>query len=366
MAEDRTEPATPRRRQEARKKGQVAKSQEIGTAFILLTSFSLMGLLGPHTYDYLKKYMVWTFSPAVMLRYSELTDADIGYILFNTAIIMVKLLAPFILVILFVGVAMNFLQVGVMASFETIKPNFKKINPLSGFSRLFSMCAFTELIKSVAKISLIGYVAFSAIKTSLPQFVKMSEMGIEHSLALFASTVLWLGIKCALLMIVLCLFDYVYQKYEFEKSIKMTKQEIKDEYKQREGDPLVRRRIREKQREIAMRRMMAAVPHADVVITNPIELAVALQYVSEEMHAPKVVAKGGGVVAQRIKQIAKENNIPIIEDKPLAQSLFRLTDVGEYVPPQLFKAVAEILAYVYRVSRKNHNFGLPAGVGRDR
>ena len=186
----------------------------------------------------------------------------------------------------------------------------------------------------------------------------MTSMDIRNAFGFFALTTLILALKIGAVLILLGILDYIYQRYDFERSIKMSKQEIKDEFKQREGDPLVRRRIREKQREIAVRRMMQAVPEADVVITNPIELAVALQYVSGEMHAPKVVAKGGGVVADRIKEVAKENKVPIVENKSLAQSLFRLTDVGDFVPPELFKAVAEILAYVYKISRKEHKFGL--------
>ncbi|MFA6448756.1 MAG: flagellar biosynthesis protein FlhB [bacterium] len=358
MAEDRSEPATPRRRSEARKKGQVAKSQEVSTSLILLFGFCMLILLSGRMYAQLKGYMIWVFSPAVFVDIRELNSENARYIVFGMMIFVIRLLAPFVLVIMAVGIFANYMQVGGMVTFESIKPNFKKINPISGFSRLFSMRAMTELVKSVAKISLIGYISYSTIKTSIPVYIQMMNMDIEHSLALFASTVVWLALKISALLLLLAMLDFLYQKYDFEKSIKMSKQEIKDEYKQREGDPLIRRRIREKQREIAMRRMMASVPHADVVITNPIELAIALQYDADEMHAPKVVAKGGGVVAEKIKQIAKDNNVPIVEDRALAQSLFRLADVDDYVPPQLFKAVAEILAYVYRISRKKHSFGI--------
>lgn len=356
--EEKTEPATPRRRQEARKKGQVAKSQEIGSAFILLIGFSMLALMGRYMYMGMRNYMQWALSPKVFVDMSNMTQENVGYLMLDMIVFTARVLAPFMAAVLFVGLVINFSQVGFVFSFEPLKPNFKKLNPITGFSRLFSMRAGTELFKSIAKITLVGYIGYSTVKGSIPQFTEMLEMDVEQAFVLFCVTTLWLAIKIAIVLIVLAFLDFVYQKYDFEKSIKMTRQEIKDEYKQREGDPLVRRRIREKQREIAMRRMMAAVPHADVVITNPIELALALQYVSEEMHAPKIVAKGGGVVAERIRKIAKENNVPIVEDKALAQALFRLCDIGDYVPPQLFKAVAEILAYVYRMSRKKHSFGI--------
>jgi flagellar biosynthesis protein FlhB len=356
--EEKTEPASPRRRQEARKKGQVAKSQEVASAFILLFSFSMFALYGRYMYAYMQAYMRWVLSPTIFVNLKPLNDANVAYIIGNMTLVIVRILAPFLLVIAAVGLAVNFLQVGLFVSTEPIKPNFKKLNPITGFSRLFSMRSLTELIKSIAKVSLVGYVGYTHIRAAIPSFSQMLEMGVEQGFVFFCISTLWLAIKIALLLMILALFDYAYQKYDFEKSIRMTKQELKDEYKQREGDPLVRRRIRERQREIAMRRMMASVPKADVVITNPIELALALQYVAGEMHAPKIVAKGGGVVAERIKQIAKENKVPIVEDRPLAQALFRLCDVDDYVPTQLFKAVAEILAYVYRVSRKDHSFGI--------
>ncbi|HPN94586.1 MAG TPA: flagellar biosynthesis protein FlhB [bacterium] len=357
-SEEKTETATPRRRQEARKKGQVARSQEVGSAAILVAGACMLALYGRYMYGYMKRYMEWSLSPEVFVRLSDLNESNIGFLLSNMVIFSIKIMAPFAAVLVAVALINGFMQVGFHMSLESIKPKFSKLNPINGFKRLFSMRSVTELLKSIFKIAIVGYVGFASIRAAIPKFLLMTDMGIEHAFMLMCVTMLTMALKIGLVLIVLAVLDMIYQKYDFEKSIKMTKQEVKDEYKQREGDPLVRRRIREKQREIAMRRMMAAVPNADVVITNPVELAIALEYAAEEMHAPKVTAKGGGVVAEKIKQVAKENNVPIIEDKPLAQSLFKLTDVGDYVPPQLFKAVAEILAYVYRVSKKKHRFGI--------
>jgi len=356
--EEKTEPATPRRRQEARKKGQVAKSQEISSALILLFAFCMLALYGRYMYVHLQRYMAWSLSPAILVDMTPMSPENVGFLMLDMTAFTARVLAPIMAVILLIGLTANFAQVGFVFSTEPIKPNLKKLNPISGFARLFSLRSSVELVKSIAKIAIVAYIGYAHVKGELPGFTPMIEMGLEQGFVYFCVSTLWLAIKIAIVLIVLAILDFAYQKYDFEKSIRMTRQEVKDEYKQREGDPLVRRRIREKQREIAMRRMMAAVPKADVVITNPVELAVALQYVAEEMHAPKIVAKGGGVVAERIKRIAKEHNVPIVEDRTLAQALFRLCDIGDYVPPQLFKAVAEILAYVYRISRKKTSFGI--------
>lgn len=331
---------------------------ELGSAFVLLAGFSALALYGPYMFVYTQRYMRWMYSPLILVHMSHLNERNVAFFCMDMFVFSAKILAPVVLAILVIALFANYMQVGLKVTPQAIKPMFNKLNPLSGLKRIFSLRSITELLKSLFKISLISYLCFSTIRGVLPQFVNMTTMEIGEGLTLFAVTTITLVMKVAMLMIFLAVLDFAYQRYDFEKSIKMTKQEVKDEYKQREGDPLVRRRIREKQREMAVRRMMSAIPQADVIITNPTELAIALQYVADEMHAPKVVAKGGGVVAEKIRQVAKDNGVPIIENKPLAQSLFKLTDVGDYVPPQLFKAVAEILAYVYNLDRKKHSFGI--------
>ncbi|MEW6203284.1 MAG: flagellar biosynthesis protein FlhB [bacterium] len=355
--EERTEPATPRRRQEARKRGQVGRSPEIGSALVLLFGFVVLWIYGPYAYTYLQTYMRWAYSPVVLVNL-HLNDANVAYLFIDMFFFCARILAPLVIVLIIIGLLSNISQVGFVFSFHPLLPNLTKLDPIQGMKRMLSMRSLQELVKSLLKIAVVGSIAYVSIIGALHDFVLMMDMDIAASMAMVGRLVVSLSLKVALALLLLAFLDFIYQKFEFEKSIRMTKQEVKDEYKQREGDPLVRSRIRQRQREIAMRRMMREVPTADVVITNPVFLAIALRYVADEMHAPKVVAKGAGQIAERIREIAVENDVPIMVDPPLAQSLFKLTDVDDFIPPTLFKAVAEILAYVYRLGKKAHSFGL--------
>lgn len=356
-AEERTEAPTGKRRDEARKKGQVARSQEVGSAVIVLSGFLMLYFYGVKIYTSIADYMTWIFSPDVFGHYIP-NENNVGYFFLSMFYLVARIMAPILLTLLVVGVYFNILQVGLKVSGSPLTPNLNKINPLSGLKRIFSLRSIQELVKSIIKITVIGYVGFSHVRGVMHLMIKLHDIPLRAGLAFMGISIFKLVMKLSLILIILAILDWIYQKWDFEKGLRMTKQEVKDEMKQREGDPLVRSRIRQKQREIAFQRMMAEVPKADVIITNPVHIAVALSYVAEDMHAPKVVAKGAGVIADRIKEVAKENAVPIIEDKPLAQQLFKLTDVGDYVPPNLFKAVAEILAYVYRLGRKQHQFGI--------
>jgi flagellar biosynthetic protein FlhB len=355
--EERTEVATPKRRQESRKKGQVARSQEIGSAFVILFGFLTLLLYGKTMYAYMANYMRFVLSPEVFVHFRP-EQADVGHFFMAIFNVTARIVAPIFLVLVIVGVFFNIAQVGIMFTAEAMKPNFNKINPLQGLKRIFSLRSLTELVKSIIKISAVGIIGYLHIRGEIMNVVNLHDIPLAAGMVWLGTSIFWMTMKVALLLILLSLLDFIYQKWDFERSIKMTKQEVKDEHKQREGDPLVRSRIRQKQREIAMRRMMAEVPQADVVITNPVHIAVALTYVSSEMHAPKLVAKGAGVVADKIKEIAKEHGVPIIEDRPLAQSLFKSCEIGDFIPPNLFKAVAEILAYVFNLGKKAHKFGI--------
>ena len=324
---------------------------------VVLFGFIVLFFYGGTMYGYLSSFMRWVFSPEVFSHFNT-SQANVGHFFLYVFYYVARIVFPLFAVLVTIGLFFNFVQVGIKLSAGAMQPSLDKLNPISGFKRIFSMRSVQELFKNIIKITVVGTVGYFHVRSAMVDFIKLHDIPLMAGLAFLGQSIFILVIKISIFLIILAIIDWIYQKYEFEKSIKMTKQEVKDEMKQREGDPLVRSRIRSKQREIAFQRMMAEVPKADVVITNPIHLAVALTYVAEEMHAPKVVAKGAGVIADRIKEIAKENDVPILEDRNLAQSLFKAADVGDYVPPNLFKAVAEVLAYVYRLGQKQHQFGI--------
>ncbi len=271
------------------------------------------------------------------------------------------ILLPLFLTLMVVAVVSNYMQVGSLLSFEAITPRFSKLNPMEGLKRLFSAQAMMEFAKSIFKLTVVGWIAWNTVSGELNSLLPLIDKSpgiILNYVGLVSFTLFW---KVCLVMILLAILDFMFQKWEFEKNLKMTKQEVKEEHKQTEGDPHVKSRIRAIQREMAQKRMMAEVPEADVVITNPTHLAVALSYEAGRMEAPRVVAKGSGHVAQRIKEIARENGIPVIEDRPLARSLYTLVEVGGSIPENLYRAVAQVLAHVYGLKKKGR---AAAGGGR--
>jgi len=349
--QERTERATPKRREEARKKGQVAKSMEVNSSAILLVSLLFLYFGGSYMLENMQYYCRVIFE-----NYDSIT-INLGNIqgyLQVASIGFLKIILPFIATILFVGLAINYAQVGFFISFEPLQPKFSKVNPLQGIKRvLFSKRALVELLKGIFKIIIVGGIAYLSIKGEMETYPSMMDKEPSQILIYTAKQVLSIGLKIAFVFLILALLDFMFQKYDYEKSIRMTKQEVKEEFKQLEGDPKVKARIRRIQIDMARRRMMEDIPEADVVITNPTHVAVALKYRPKEMDAPTVVAKGREKIAHRIKQIAEENDIPVVEDKPLAWALFKSTEIGDQVPEDLFQAVAEVLAYVYRLKNKS-------------
>jgi len=243
----------------------------------------------------------------------------------------------------------NVVQIGFKISPKSLKPKFSKLNPLKGFGRLFSKQSFMELAKSLFKLALVSTIAYLTIKSEMSQILLLGTMELNSIFIYMLTTFLKIAIRCTLAMIFLAVIDYAFQKWNFEQRLKMTKKEAKDDHKRTEGDPLIKSKIRSIQREMARKRMMEAVPQADVVITNPTHLAVALKYEAASMGAPKLVAKGAGKVAQRIKELAGKYNIPLIENKELARSLYQLAEIDQEIPPNLYPAVAEVLAYIYKL-----------------
>ncbi|WP_184180278.1 flagellar biosynthesis protein FlhB [Paenibacillus sp. JGP012] len=343
---EKTEKATPKKRQDARKKGQVVKSAEIsGASILLLTFLTLMIFSG-----FYKDRIVRLFTDIFMNRLSmEVNSENVMALMMRYGIEVMLLLAPVLLVAYIAALIVNYMQVGFLLVGEGLKPKLEKLDPIKGFKNIFSMRSLVEFAKSVLKMTIIGYLVYSTIIQYKSDIAALSHFSLDAILHFAASITLNLGVKIAVALMVLAIFDYIYQKYDHEKKLRMSKQDIKDEYKKMEGDPLIKGKIRERQRRMAMQRMMQEVPNADVIITNPTHFAVALKYEGSEMEAPQIIAKGQDYVALRIKEIAKEHGVITMENKPLARALFQRAEIGDAIPADLFQAVAEVLAYVYKL-----------------
>jgi flagellar biosynthetic protein FlhB len=345
--QERTERATAKRRMEARKQGQVALSREVPSALILIAVLGVFYFAGSRVLEDLTRLFGEFFGQLHTTRLRTVNDAAaLISALFRSCLL---LLAPMVLPLLVAGVAGNILQIGFEIHAEPLAPKLSKLNPLAGLKRIVSMRGLVELVKSLVKVLFIGAIAWSVVSGYLadfPTLVRRDIAGIWEFTHTAAYRILF---YVCLAMVVLAVLDYAYQRWQHEENLKMTKQEIRDERKQTEGDPQIKSRIRSLQRQAAYHRMIAEVPTADVVITNPTHLAIALRFDSAEMNAPQVVAKGADYLAARIRDIAREHGVPLVENKPLAQSLYRLADPGDYIPVELYRAVAEVLAYVYRL-----------------
>ncbi|MCP4688204.1 MAG: flagellar biosynthesis protein FlhB, partial [Desulfobacterales bacterium] len=266
------------------------------------------------------------------------------------------ILSPLMLAVMIAGVVGNVAQFGFLFTTDSLTPNLGKLNPVSGVKRLFSLKSLVELVKSVLKLLVVGLIAYLVLKGELDNIPGLMFLGVRDILDFIGDVSFDIILYVSLVLIILAVLDFSYQRWQHEKDMRMTKQEVKDEGKEREGDPQIKARIRSAQMELSRRRMMEKVPEADVVITNPTHYAVALQFNPKEMVAPRVVAKGSNLVAQKIKKIARENHVPVLEDKPLAQALYKAVDIDDFIPAELYRAVAEVLAYVYRLNGKG-----PAG-----
>jgi len=353
--QERTEAATPKRRREAREEGQVARSPEVLTAFVLGAGVLGVWLGAGHLYRELAGLTLDVIRLGGGLDLRPDTAAALALRVFRA---LLSGLAPVFLAALVGGVAGNVVQVGFLVSFKAIEPNPDRINPISGFGNLFQWAKVVDLAKSLLKVVAVGWAAYLALRGRLWEFPALAGVPPRTLLEFLLAKVAFPILRNVLLVYVaIALLDYAFQRWQFEKKIRMTKQEIKDEYKETEGDPLIRSRIRTLQREMARRRMMAEVPRSDVVITNPTHFAVALRYVPEEMDAPQVTAKGADRVAEKILELAREHGVPVVEDPPVARALYRQTEPGDRVPADLFQAVAEILAHVYRLTGR-----IPGGV----
>ena len=350
---ERTEEATPKRRGEARGRGQVLKSIEVNTAVILVGGLAFLQWTLPGMARSLVELTQHVLESASS---EDLGPATLQAKTIGLGLLMAKLLGPLLFGLVVLGVLANVGQFGFLLSTQTIKPHFSKINPLEGAKRFFSSRSLVELFKALAKVAVIGGFAYQALQDKGALLVSLADM--EPAAAAGAVTAMMFSVlwKVAMAFVVLAAVDYWYQRWFFKRNMRMSKEEIKEELKQSEGDPRVRARLRQRARALSRQRMMQQVPKADVVVTNPTHFAVALKY-EAGMDSPLVIAKGERLIAQQIKKIAREHGVPTVENKPLAQALYKACQVGQMVPPELFKAVAEVLAFVYRL----HPHRAPAG-----
>ncbi|MCD6165129.1 flagellar biosynthesis protein FlhB [bacterium] len=345
---ERTEKATPKRREEARKKGNVARSMELSSATILLGGTLTLFFSAKLLFGSVRLFMQRIFTEVGCF---ELNPENVQSLILSTMLFLAKALAPLVLSLIIIGILVNFAQVGIVFSAEILTPDANKINPISGLKRLFSLKAAMELLKGILKIVLVACVVYLTIKSKVRSFFPLMDAGVGQIVSFFSTGIFQIAIRSSVALLVLAVMDYGFQKWDYERNLRMTKQEVKEEFKQHEGDPLIKSRIRSLQREMARRRMMAEVPKADVVITNPVHLAVALKYDAATMTAPTVLAKGKRKIAEKIKTIAQEHGIPIVENVELAQVLFKTTEIGMEIPAELYRSVAEILAYIYRLNQ---------------
>ncbi len=341
-AEERTEEATPRRREEARKKGQVARTKELPSTLLLLSTLLFFYLTGKYFYSTLRAVFVYFLSNA---HDSEAFRGSFYVVLY----VLAKVLFPLFLLLVAIGMFSYVIQFGFLFTMEPLSFKWDRLNPFEGIKNLFSKRIFVELFKAFLKMVIVLAVAYPILKSQAFKANEIFEYPVNSLFFYFLKVSGALIFKLGLLFLFISLLDYGYQRWEHEQSLKMTRQEVKEELKQQEGDPLVKSRIRRIQRELARKRMMQEVPKADVVITNPVEIAVALKYDEDRMEAPMVVAKGAGELAKRIREIARKHGVPIVENRPLARMLYKMVEVGEEIPEALYRAVAEVLAFVYKM-----------------
>lgn len=347
--QEKTEAPTPRKREELRKKGQVPISVDFANGFHFLALFSFLTFSGPSLAS-----QVTEFARAMWVAKLPAGDtlAWALEVVKQAVVSVIRIVAPVVLVGMGVGLFLGFLQSGFVISFEKLKPKFDYVNPIRGLGRLFSLRTGMEFLKVSLKAGLGILIAYTVLRGNLPILSNLTEMEVGDALGVVGSLTRKLGFTLGGLFLGIGFFDLFYQRFEYERSIRMTKEEVKEEYKRTEGDPIIKSRIRSRQREIARRRMMQEVPKAQVVVTNPVHIACALRYERGAMRAPVLVAKGKRLIAEKIKEIARQHGIPIVENKKVAWELFRNCEVGQEIPGFLYRAVAEILAFVYRLERK--------------
>ncbi|RKY36050.1 MAG: flagellar biosynthesis protein FlhB [Candidatus Omnitrophota bacterium] len=349
--QEKTEQASPRKRREAIEKGNLATSQELNSIVLLLAGMLFLSYYGKGIVSELTLLMSAIF---MNLGHIDVSASAVASYLPGLGFVFFRILGPFLILLVSVAIIINIAQHGVVFTLTPLLPqtNLPHLNPFSGLKNIFSMKAAMRFVFSVMKMLIVVRACYSLIVQAMPQIMLLPEMGVPE-IASFAGMLFFkLIAKIYFFLLIVALIDYAYQKWEYEKSLKMTKKEVKDELKNMEGNPQIKSRIRSMQAQMARKRMMQQVPEADVVITNPTHLAVAIKYDLQKMDAPKVVAKGARILAEKIKAIALENGVAIVENKPLARAIFKEVEVGEAIPVKLYQAVAEVLAYVFQLNKQ--------------
>lgn len=352
---EKTEQATPKKLEDARKEGQVAKSKELAVGFTLLAMFVFLKLWVSTLGNQFLEIFMNTYNKIPDLSRQMASGDEVWYFFTYFRQLLLRLIlymGPFLLVSLVVGFVVEVFQVKWKPTAKPLQPKFEKFNPISGVKRIFSIQSLVELLKSILKILIVGYIVYSTLNDKWSLILTLLDMPVIQGISLMGDIVINLGIKIAALYLVMAFADYLFQRWKFNEDMKMTKQEVKDEYKQSEGDPQIKGQIRQRMMQASRRRMMQDVPKADVVITNPTHFAVAIKYDAAVAEAPIVVAKGSDHLAAKIKEVARENKVEIVENKPLARMLYYNVELGAVIPPELYKAVADILAYVYKLQGK--------------
>ena len=347
--EEKTEEATPKKKSEARKKGQVARSKDVGLAITMVTCTLVILLLSSMIVGNLKDTMIY-FLQSGMLQ--DINEMSIKSIVITILLKAGLCILPVVIPIMIAGIVASLMQTGFLLTGEPLKPKFSKLNPISGFKNMFSKKSFVDLLKNLAVVTVIGFIGFLYVRDNYDKILQISNTYLPSLGGQVQDLVVGIFFQVSLVLVIIAAADYFVQFRFHQKDLRMTKQEIKEEYKQMEGDPQIKSKIKQKQREMATRRMMASVADATVVITNPTHLSIALKYEEGNNEAPKVVAKGADLVALKIKEVAKENDVPIMENKPLARMIYEQVDIDREVPQEMYQAVAEILAMVYKLKNK--------------
>lgn len=349
---EKTEPATAKKLRDAREEGKVAKSKELTAAFDLIVLFLVLKIFVSYVAERLIGSFTYTYTlipDFVKINAKDVSGQAVSTLITNSFLQILITCLPFFAFGLAITLVVSIYQVGWKVSTKPMMPKLDKFNPINGFKRIFSADSVFELVKSILKIGLIIYIAYTCIREEANNLFILYEISLNQAILLVGNVILDTGLKISIAYLIVGIADYIYSKHKFNEDMKMTKQEVKDEFKNTEGNPEIKGRQRQKMREVSQRRMMQDVPKADVVITNPTHYAVAIQYDAEKSMAPIVLAKGEDFLAQKIKEIAKENRVEIVENKPLARMLYANVDIGQEIPPELYQAVAEVLAMVYNM-----------------